>query len=340
MTMTAADPMAGPVLTDREHAVLRNVGRGHSDAEIAAVLHVSEDTVRRHVARILDKLGLRDRAAAIVYAFDNGVVEPGRTVDSPPSPLGRSVAIPERLRFAVLGPLRAWWDGRPVELGPVRQQAVLAALLLRPDVTVSRPDLLSDVWDFEQPASDVAPVYVYRLRRCLTAGDGAGRAVIASDSAGYRFVSRGVRCDVAEWAELLGRACAAERAEDLPEAVDAYSRAVALFNGEPLAGLPGPFAAGQRLRLAEQRMAVTLTKLRLQVRLGDHANVIGELFPLTQLHPYHESAAALLMRALDASGRQADALAVHRRTRLRLVNDLGVEPGPELRQVHRSVLRG
>ncbi|HEY4458879.1 MAG TPA: BTAD domain-containing putative transcriptional regulator [Pseudonocardiaceae bacterium] len=327
-------------ITDRERTVLRNVGRGHSDGEIAASLHVSEDTVRRHVGRILDKLGLRDRAAAIVYAFDNGVVEPCRTVGRAPIPVGPRAATPARLRFAALGPLRAWSDGHPVDLGPVRQQAVLSALLLRPDVTVARPDLLSDVWDFEQPSSAVAPVYIYRLRQRLTPRDGERDAVIASDSAGYRFVSRGIRCDVAEWDELVDRATQAERDEDLRGAVDAYSRALALFTGEPLAGLPGPFAAGQRLRLAERRMAVTLAKLRLQVRLGDHADAIGELFPLTQSHPYHESAAALLIHTLNASGRQADALAVYRRTRQRLINDLGVEPGPALCRAHWSVLRG
>jgi DNA-binding SARP family transcriptional activator/DNA-binding CsgD family transcriptional regulator len=327
-------------MTDREHTVLRNVGRGHNDGEIAASLHVSEDTVRRHVGRILDKLGLRDRAAAIVYAFDNGVVEPSRTVGSAPIPAVPRTVDRARLRFAALGPLRAWSDGHPVDLGPVRQQAVLAALLLRPDVTVARQDLLSDVWDFEQPSSAVAPVYIYRLRQRLTPHDGQRDAVIASDSAGYRFVSRGIGCDVAEWDELVGRATQAEQDEDLPRAVDAYSLAVALFTGEPLAGLPGPFAAGQRLRLAERRMAVTLAKLRLQVRLGDHADAIGELFPLTQSHPYHESAAALLIHTLHASGRQADALAVYRRTRQRLINDLGVEPGPLLCRAHWSVLRG
>jgi two-component SAPR family response regulator len=164
--------------------------------------------------------------------------------------------------------------------------------------------------------------------------------MIASDTVGYRFVSRGVHCDVADWEELLSRAGAAEQADDLAGAVDAYARALALFDGEPLAGLPGPFAAGQRLRLTERRMAVTLTKLRLQIRLGEHGDVVGELFPLTRLHPYHESAAALLMRALHTGGRQADALAVYRGTRGRLVNDLGVEPGPELRRAHRVVLGG
>jgi DNA-binding SARP family transcriptional activator len=286
----------------------------------------------------MTKLGLRDRAAAIVYAFDHGVVEPGRTEHATTPPASHSA--PVRLRFAALGPLRAWRDGGPVDLGPIRQQAVLSALLLRPDVTVSRQDLLSDVWDVEPPASSVAPVYIYRVRRCLGSGDGSRDAVIAGGAAGYRFIGRGARCDVTEWEELLGRACAAEQAGELPAALDAYSLALALFTGEPLAGLPGPFAAAQRLRLTERRMAVTLTKLRLQIRLGEHSEVIGELYPLTRLHPYHESAAALLMRALHASSRQADALAVYRDTRRRLIDDLGVEPGPELRQAHRTVLHG
>lgn len=319
------------VLTTREHDVLRGVGRGRSDTEIAVALCVPEDTVRRQLDRILAKLGLRDRAAAIVYAFDHGVVLPERTDHPAPQP---------RLRFTVLGPLRAWRDDQPVDLGPVRQRALLAALLLRPDIAVGQRQLLRDVWDGEPPAGNVAPVYVYRLRRCLDLGDSAAQPVIVSDPAGYRFVSRGMSLDVTRWEELLGEAKAAERTDDRPAAVDAYARALALFHGEPLAGLPGPFAEEQRLRLSECRTAVALAKLESQLRLGQHADAIGELAALAHQHPYHESAAALLMRALHAGGRQADALAVYTHTRQRLVDDLGVEPGPELRRAHQSVLRG
>jgi DNA-binding SARP family transcriptional activator/DNA-binding CsgD family transcriptional regulator len=338
MTMTAAEITDRAPLTDREHEVLRGVGRGHSDPEIAATLHLPEATVGRHVDRILGKLGLRDRGAAIVYAFDHGIVEPTRSTPVVPTAVH---AVQSRLRFALLGTLRAWWDDRPMDLGPIRQQALLAALLLRPDVTVSRQDLLTDVWDFEQPAGNVAPVYIYRLRRCLQATEGAADApIIVSDPGGYRFVSQGVGRDVVRWDQLLATAAAAEQAGDLTGAVDAYTSALALFHGEPLAGLPGPFAAGQRLRLAERRTAVTLAKLEHQVQLGDHPAAIAELSALAQRHPYHESAAALLMRALHAAGRQADGLAVYTHTRRRLVNDLGVEPGPQLRQAHQFVLRG
>lgn len=321
MTITAEHD----TLTGREHDVLRGVGRGRTDAEIAAALNIPEPTVRRHVDDILTKLGLRDRAAAIVYAFDHRVVVPGAPPTGP------------RLRFEALGPLRAWRDGHRVDLGPVRQQALLAALLLRADVTVSQQELLSDVWDFEQPAGNVAPVYVYRLRRCLRLDDAP--PVIASDPTGYRFVGSRVELDVTGWEELLTEARTAERAGDGTAAVDAYTRALNLCHGEPLAGLPGPFAAGQRLRLAERRTTATLAKLDWQVRLGRHEEAIGELSALTHQHPYHESAAALLMRALHAAGRQADALLTYTKARNRLVTDLGVEPGRELRQAHRSVLR-
>lgn len=341
MTIITAAPVAaastaGRGLSDRERAVLRGVGRGRTDAEIAAALHVPEPTVRRHVGRILDKLALRDRAAAIVYAFDHGIVRPGHAEPPAPAPVSVSSA---GWRFGVLGPLRAWRGDRPVELGPVRQQTLLAALLLRPNVAVGQQQLLRDVWDAEPPAGNVAPVYVYRLRRCLQAQPGA-EPVIASDPAGYRFLSAGVWLDVTCWADRLTEAKAAEQADDPAAAIDAYTRALALFRGEPLAGLPGPFAAGERLRLSERRTAVALAKLALQLRLGQHADAIGELSALIHQHPYHEAAAALLMRALHASGRQADALAVYLRTRQRLVDDLGVEPDLELRRAHQFILRG
>nr|WP_308210262.1 BTAD domain-containing putative transcriptional regulator [Amycolatopsis iheyensis] len=237
--------------------------------------------------------------------------------------------------------MRAWRGGSPLELGPVRQQALLAALVLRPGVTVSQRELLGGVWGMEPPGTGerVLPVYVHRLRKCLRRpGERTPDSVIGRTRGGYRFDGDGVRIDTARLAELDADAGAAEEAGDLDAAVECCGTALGLFQGEPLSGLPGPFAEGQRLRLTERRGTLWARKARLQLRLGRHADTADELSAVLALEPLREPLAALLMRALQASGRRAEAIAVYGRIRSRLAVDLGVEPGEELRRTHRAVL--
>ncbi|MFJ7214565.1 BTAD domain-containing putative transcriptional regulator [Amycolatopsis sp. NPDC098790] len=245
------------------------------------------------------------------------------------------------LRFSVLGPLRAWRGGTPLDLGPVRQQALLAALVLRPGTTVSPAELLDGVWGLEPPGTGgrVLPVYVHRLRKCLRApGERTPDSVIGRTRGGYRFAADGVRIDTARLAELAADATAAEEADEPAAAVESWSAALGLFHGEPLSGLPGPFAEGQRLRLTERRAAMLTRKARLQLGLGRYAETADELSAVLAGEPLREPVAALLMRALQATGRRAEAIAVHGRIRDRLAADLGVEPGEELRRAHRAVL--
>ncbi len=245
-----------------------------------------------------------------------------------------------RLRFEVLGPLRAWQGETRLDLGPVRQQAVLAALLLRPDVTVSHYELTDGLWE-RPPESNVLPVYVRRLRQCLdTSGQKPRDSVIVSDRGGYRFASGGVRLDVTRLEEIAVAAAAAEETGDFITAVDTFAEALRLFHGEPLTGLPGAFVQGERRRLEERRLLLLRRKLRAQLKLGRFDEVIGELSALVSADPPSEPLAALLMRALYGGGRQAEALEVFTDVRERLVEQLGVEPGEELRQVQEAVLRG
>ncbi|SFJ33209.1 DNA-binding transcriptional activator of the SARP family [Amycolatopsis regifaucium] len=248
--------------------------------------------------------------------------------------------MPDTLRFEVLGPLRAWRGETRLDLGPVRQQAVLAALVLRPDVTVSQHELTDGLWE-RPPESNVLPVYVRRLRQCLdTSGQRPRDSVIVSDRGGYRFASAGVRLDVARLEEMAAVAAAAEETGDLVTAVDTFADALRLFHGEPLTGLPGAFVQGERRRLEERRLLLLRRKLGAQLKLGRFDEVIGELSALVSADPPSEPLAALLMRALYGGGRQAEALEVFTDVRERLIDQLGVEPGEELRQVQESVLRG
>ncbi|MEV8627285.1 BTAD domain-containing putative transcriptional regulator [Streptomyces sp. NBC_01268] len=337
-------PTTATTLGDQERALLSAVGSGLRDDEIAAALAVPEASVAEQLARILVRLGLRDRSAAIVHAFDCGLVVPGhgprprRAVPATLAAVGREPA--PRIGISVLGPLEAWQDGRPLRLGHLRQQAVLAALALGGGRTVSRRELLDGVWGVEPPAANVVPVYVYRLRKALGGGERPD-AVIAHDRCGYRLVPGVVDVDVVRLEELLGRVETADRSGETAETVRLCSRALDLFRGEePLAGLPGPRAERERLRLTERRIALVRRKAEGLLRLGRSAEALAELFALFAAHPLNEPVAALLMGALYRDGRRADASAVFDRARRRLADDLGVAPSRMLRRTHQMILRG
>ncbi|MFJ8667380.1 BTAD domain-containing putative transcriptional regulator [Streptomyces sp. NPDC093600] len=340
-TTVITDRPTATVLRRQERQVLSAVGCGLRDDEIAAALGLPEDAVAEHLARIMGKLGLRDRAAAIVHAFDCGLAVPGRgprTRPVRPRTIAARAAGPT-VRISLLGPLRAWRDGRPLNLGHLRQQAVLAALALGAGRSLSQQELLDDVWGMEPPVANVVPVYIYRLRKALRVGDGPD-AVIERGLRGYRLASGAVDVDVARVERLVTAIGKADRAGEPREAVRLCAQALELFRGEPLAGLPGPLAELERLRLGERRIAIVQRKLEWQLRLGQDAEVIAELFALAAAHPLNEPVAAMLMRALYRNGRQADALTMFERARRRLAEDLGVPPSRMLRRAHQMILRG
>lgn len=246
------------------------------------------------------------------------------------------------LRVDLLGSVRAWRGGAPLTLGPVRRQAVLAALVLRAPYYVTYQQLLDDVWGAAPPGTGhkVLPSYVHALRKVLDEpGSGAGGSVIHGQRGGYRLLPGTVRTDVAELAEEAAGAQRAKAGGELDAALAHGGRALELLRGEPLPGLPGPLAAAERDRLVRQRRALLQDRAECLVLLGDYAEALDTLQAAPLSQPYDEPLAALRMRALYGSGRQAEALAVYGETRRRLVDELGVEPGEELREVHRAVLR-
>ncbi|WP_326700544.1 winged helix-turn-helix domain-containing protein [Streptomyces sp. NBC_01754] len=342
-TTVTTDRPATTMLRHQERQVLSAVGCGLRDDEVAAALAVPEDVVAERLARILVKLGLRDRAAAIVHAFDCGLVVPGRGARARSvRPVPRAVAVRAtgpKVRISLLGPLRARRDGHPLDLGHLRQQAVLAVLALSAGRSLSQQELLADVWGMEPPAANVVPVYIYRLRKALHVGDGPD-PVIERGLRGYHLVSGAVDVDVARVEELITDIRKVDRGGEPIEAVRLCAQALELFRGEPLAGLPGPFAELERLRLTERRIALMQRKLAWQLRLGQDAEAIAEMFALSVAHPLNEPLATMLMRALHRNGRQADALTVFERARRRLADDLGVPPSRMLRRAHQMILRG
>ncbi|MGW5372783.1 BTAD domain-containing putative transcriptional regulator [Streptomyces sp. NPDC004009] len=245
-------------------------------------------------------------------------------------------AAPEVTRFGVLGPVRARRGEEALNTGSPQQRALLAALLLREGRTATAAELIDALWGAEPPSQALAAVRTYasRLRKIL------GPGVLVSESGGYALRGLGEGAlDLAVAQELATEADKARGGGDLGHAREALGRALALWDGEALAGVPGPYAEAQRVRLEEWRLQLLESRLDMDLEQGCHAEAVSELTALTAAHPLRERLRELLMLALYRSGRQAEALAVYADTRRLLAEELGVDPRPGLRELQQRILQ-
>ncbi|MFF2043588.1 BTAD domain-containing putative transcriptional regulator [Kitasatospora sp. NPDC058170] len=243
------------------------------------------------------------------------------------------------VRFSVLGAMRIDLGGSDVPAGPPQQQAMIAALLLRSGRSASLHELVSTVWGDHAPDSAVTSLrtYVWRLRQRLEAECSTPRILLSTGS-GYRLAVAPADVDAYRAEELGSEAARARAAGRHEDCTRLLTEAVALWRGEPLANVPGPFAAQQRGRLAELRLMLLEERFDHDLLLGRHAATVPDLTAFTCEHPLRERPYGFLMEALYRCGRQAEALAVFARARRLLAEELGVEPGPELRDLHQRVL--
>ncbi|MEU9170649.1 BTAD domain-containing putative transcriptional regulator [Streptomyces sp. NPDC048420] len=240
------------------------------------------------------------------------------------------------MRFGVLGPVRARRGDELLNTGSPQQRALLAALLLREGRTATAAELISALWGEEPPDQALAAVRTYasRLRKILDPG------ILVSESGGYAIRGLGEGAlDLAAAQELATEAEKARSAGDLCHARDVLTRALNLWDGEVLAGVPGPYAEAQRVRLEEWRLQLLESRLDMDLEQGCHAEAVSELTALTAEHPLRERLRELLMLALYRSGRQAEALAVYADTRRLLADELGVDPRPGLRELQQRILQ-
>lgn len=243
----------------------------------------------------------------------------------------------QQLRFTVLGPVRAWRGDEQIHSGSPQQKALLAALLLRGGRTATAPELIDGLWGEEPPDAAVAALRTYasRLRKAF----GPDSDVLVSESGGYaiRIGIGAVDAEVAE--QLAAEAEKAQHSGDRSRARELINKALDLWAGEPLAGLPGPYAETQRMRLEEWHLVLVETRLDLDLNVGFHAEAVSELTALTAQHPFRERLRELLMLALYRSGRQAEALAVYNDTRRLLAEELGADPCAELSELQQRILQ-
>ena len=251
------------------------------------------------------------------------------------------------LWLEILGPVAASRDGAPLTLGPVRQRALLALLVLHADTGLSRVAIIDALWGGDPPAAAVVMVqgYVTRIRRVLGTADGAGtagphaqRSTLSWDGASYWLVPGTVHSDWGEFTELTDRAGQAAAA-DPAEACRLYEQALQLWRADPLAGIEFLQNHPAVTELNRMRAAIVVDYAAAADVAGLHEPVLGHLRALIAREPLDERANARLMIALAATGQQAAALSLYENVRQRLDDELGIRPGGELGNAHLLVLR-
>ena len=246
------------------------------------------------------------------------------------------------LRFEVMGPVRAWSNETELDVGSPQQRAVLAILLLSQGWQVSRDVLVDALWGEDPPRSAAGTVrtYISRLRRCLEPVTGCQAAeLLKSVGDGYAIDAGAVTVDYEQFTEQVEQARLTRSRGDLTLAATQFAEALGLWRGAPLAGIQGPYAGAQRARLQELWTAVTEDRLSVDIESGGHLAAIAALRALLDDYPLREKLSELLMLALYRAGRQADALTVFHDVRCLLRDELGIDPGPGLRDLHARILR-
>ncbi|MFJ8580833.1 BTAD domain-containing putative transcriptional regulator [Micromonospora sp. NPDC093277] len=252
---------------------------------------------------------------------------------APPEPPARAAA------FRVLGPLTLTSAGDSLVLPPSKVTSLLAALLLHPDEVVSVAMLQQAIWGDERPASAKAALQTCALRlRQMFARHGITGSVIQTVPGGYRITATADTVDLMRFRELIRQT----RDEPDPEAELAMlEEALALWSGPMLANVPSESLHRDVVpRISEERVRVIERVCDLKIGLGRDRSALVDLWTATRAYPANERFSARLVEVLYRTGRQADALAEFRRIKEHLGNELGVDPGPALRELELTILRG
>jgi DNA-binding SARP family transcriptional activator len=232
------------------------------------------------------------------------------------------------LRFEVLGPVRAWLGDDGLDLGTPQQRAILGILLLRAGATATPDQLINAVWGPAAPRAAVGVIrsYVSRLRRVLP------KDVIASVGGGYSLAT--THLDLTRFSHHLHTA----RDADPHTAARELRAALDLWRGTPLTGVNGDYAEAERTRLTQLRLAAVEDLAAAEIETGRYVEAAAALAEVIAGHPLRERPRELLMLAHYRAGRQADALAVFTDIQHLLADELGLDPGPGLRDMQRRIL--
>jgi predicted ATPase/DNA-binding SARP family transcriptional activator len=239
----------------------------------------------------------------------------------------------ELLEIRLLGPFEVLAGGTPADVGGSKRQALLAMLALRNGRPVEIDALVDGLWGEELPAAPRNALHHHIARLRATLGEGA----IVGFPDGYAV--KDARVDAVRFEELLAETRAALREGDVRAAADAVESALALWRGPALQGLTGTawFSAEAR-RLATLRVDALEEQFEVALALGEHRELTPALRAALADNPFRERLWGQLMLALYRGGRQADALETFQEARRLLADELGLEPGPELRKLQEAIL--
>jgi DNA-binding SARP family transcriptional activator len=246
---------------------------------------------------------------------------------------GGKTAHVQHIEFRVLGPFEVWAEGRALELKRRKQRALLALLLLHAGEVVSTDRLIEELWAGNPPKAAVGSLQnlVSDLRKAL------GRDLVRTREPGYVLDIEPEQVDLHRFERLVAQASEGGDAERRAELL---REALSLWRGPPLADLAfEPFVHVEVARLEELRTAAREELIDAELELGRHSQLVGELETLVTENPLRERLRGQLMLALYRSGRQAEALEAYRRARETLVDELGIDPSPELQRLEQSILR-
>ncbi|WP_051797908.1 AfsR/SARP family transcriptional regulator [Streptomyces sp. NRRL S-337] len=240
--------------------------------------------------------------------------------------------------FRVLGPLEVCGELGAVSVAPGRQEIVLGALVLELNRVVETTRLVDVIWAHRPPKTARAQVQICisRLRKALSAG--GVDATIETRACGYILRAPEDATDIGTFRRLVTEAHALARDGLKMPAVDTLRSAIGLWRGRCLAGVPSEVLAGTAAQWDESRLEAVETCMRLLLELGRHEHLVGELMQLVADHPLRERLRGHLMVALYRSGRQAEALDVYHQGRAMLTEELGLDPGRELRDLAQAIL--
>ncbi|HEX4220745.1 MAG TPA: BTAD domain-containing putative transcriptional regulator [Pseudonocardiaceae bacterium] len=235
------------------------------------------------------------------------------------------------IELRLLGGVEAYRAGERVDIGHARQRCVLAVLLLSANTSVSVDDLIDRVWGDEGPtrAKESLHSYLTRLRRALP------EVSISRRGAGYVASVEPTAVDVHRFRDLVAKA---GHSTDTGRSEALFQQAMALWRGEPLAGLDVPWARQVRTALATEHRTAELDHIDVRLRLGQHNDMLPALAALTDTHQLDERLTGQLMLALYRGGRQAEALDRYTRIRTRLAEELGIDPSPALQALYQQIL--
>jgi DNA-binding SARP family transcriptional activator len=246
------------------------------------------------------------------------------------------------VRFEVLGPLRSWRGEIAIDLGPVQQRVVLAVLLLQQNRAIAQQQVINAVWGDAEPrsAGSLVQRHISGLRQVLE----LSRYPIAESGqltwtqAGYVLAVPTGGLDLDAFEREVEAARKARAAGDLASAAEMLRSALGRWRGPLCDGLASPFLDAQRDRLEERRIGIIEERIELDLAVGDRDDLVSELRQLVSEHPFRERLHGLLMLALYRSGRRADALAAFHDARRLLGEELGIDPGAALQQLHQQIL--